>query len=243
MPNYTQYPAGIDLIQRLKNIGLSGVVSSNDDVIAGINMDADSIMLAAVSEFEYETDYVPFLAGSQDTTRSYDPSGPERRHSGHVYSVIRGGSKYLEIDGGLVSLTSVVTGITFDDTGTPQTGITRVLNRDFTIRPENAPARNRPYEWIEFFFPMYGMANSIQITGKFGFCTTLPAQVWRAILDRGVAIVLNDTTPAVNNGVIRWQEADSAEAFAEMPFEKVIALIDRRWRKTIEQYKRMDMHI
>src|SRR5580704_1881625 len=71
---------------------------------------------AASAEWERRTGYRPFLGSGVDSTRLFDPPGPNRRTlSG--YSLL-GGGRILDLESGIYGLTSLSIGVGQDAPGT-----------------------------------------------------------------------------------------------------------------------------
>lgn len=119
---------------------------------------------AATQEFQQLTGFVPFLKDSSDVERVYGPPG-------------RRASNVLELGAGLLSLTSLRVEVTSDQpSGRPLT-----QNRDFWLKPDNAAVEGRPYTWIKFLRPVFGLPSSIVVAGRWGFGATVPDDAWEAI--------------------------------------------------------------
>lgn len=135
----------------------------------------------AQAEFEKRTGRIPFLKDASDVARSFDPPGATSTLETSFY---KGGEKLLELDAGLLTCTSVAVGVTPGDPGAVLAAGTQ-----YRLMPQNAAVKNMPYEWIEFYFPVYGMPSSIVITGKWGYAANLPEDVWQCCLCIGAEYV------------------------------------------------------
>lgn len=117
---------------------------------------------AAKEDFEFRTGWEPFLATTQ--TRKYD--GME--------------SGLLDLEGGLLTLTSLKVGTTNDYAGDLQTE-----GRDFKLLPRNAPLRGRPYTMIEFAgYLRDSITGWVEIQGSWGRFATIPQVVYQAHLQQ-----------------------------------------------------------
>ena len=123
----------------------------------GLQMYIDS----AVEEWENNTGYTPFLADPSDSEVSFDGPAPLR---------------YLELKGAFASITSLYYGVTSTYAGTLGT-----VNSDYFTDTYLGAIIG-----IEFTGMISGQ-RSVKITGKKGFCTELPAKVYRAIIEKAAA--------------------------------------------------------
>ena len=144
-------------------------------------IDLDSAVNDAINWWQLQTGYAPFLAGASDTTRYFTPPGANEFHQGPLWYSLRGGSTKLWLDSGAKSITSVVTGISYDSTGAVVAGTTLVENTDYVLYPLNYAAKSLPVEWIEFYTRLWGSQKAISVTGKFGYANPLPDSAWNAI--------------------------------------------------------------
>lgn len=216
--NYTKWPTPDDLEQFL--IG-ANVWPSEDDQVASARRQAEASLSGAVSDLEVGTGYYPFLAGDEDETRPFtvvDEQG------------------YLDLEGGLLSLTSVTV------SGTAQT-----LNQQVFLEPTNAPSRRRPYEQLLFTSPysvgggaVYRRRNAILVTGIWGFCTQIPPDVWNAVLRKGAHTTLTSTN----------QDPDAASLSEDgfnVQFDPVgvidpktlLANLEKEFEKAVAKWKRV----
>ena len=143
---------------------------------------------SAVANFERKTGWVPFLSGAADETRLFDATDE------------RG---LLHLEAGIVAVTSVLVA-----------GESYVPNVNCWLRQSNAPAHKYPYDQIQFpqgisaVHPgMY--PNQIAVTGRWGYCAVLPADVWDAVRQGAAAMTALRLTP-ISEGVIRTNTEDNA---------------------------------
>lgn len=250
----TAYPTADDLLNLLEQAGMKTLAGDAfETLISRVTAALQSYVQASIDEFEQRTGFLPFLAGTRDqdgnrvttpttTTRYYTPSGPERNHHTFGTAVVRGGGRMIEIDGGLLQVDSITTGLTYDETGAPANGTARVVHRDCTLRPENALQMGQPYEIIEFYAPLYGMARSIRITGLFGYCSRLPEDVWQAILGGAAVQMQAQCGLVVTEGVSKVKldngiDVQFAGDALETHFKPWAAKFDR----TVSRYLREDV--
>jgi len=148
---YTSYPTEAELQAFLVNAGVVGTPPE------GVQIYLDG----AAEEWESKTGYKPFIADAEDSTSYYDAPYP---------------SRFLDLCGAFVSITSLNYGVTSTSDGTDGTA-----NSDYF-----AHYRGDAIVGIEFTGLPYGQ-RSIKIVGKKGFCTEIPARVYRAILEKAAA--------------------------------------------------------
>jgi hypothetical protein len=134
----------------------------------------------AQGEFQQRTGRVPFLEDSVDVARVFDPPGGRSKLEPSFYL---GGEKLLELKAGLLSCNAVAVGVTPDNPD----GQAMDLARQLRLLPSNAAVEGKPYSQIEFYFPVYGAPNSIVVTGKWGYSSAVPDDVWAACLRLGAA--------------------------------------------------------
>lgn len=191
-------------------------------------LDLDGALASAKTEWEKRTGWVPFLfapagGGSGETTRRYDPPGNK-------------GSYILALDGGLISLTSLLVSVTVD---TPA-GTALTVDKDFFLQPYNAPAEGRPYEWIEFCSAVRGMPASVRVTGTFGFSASIPDDAFQALL-RGAASELGpELAQALSKGQIEWKQGDESAKYGDDPLSAFINGCRSPFERGIGRYRRID---
>lgn len=67
------------------------------------------------------------------------------------------------------------------------TGTEVTLDTDFYCYPANS----EPKLWLKFNFPLYGVSQSIAVSGNWGYSDELPADVFEALLRCGAGIAYN----------------------------------------------------
>lgn len=155
------YPTESDLQAFLVS---AGVVSSAPSGVA-------AYVDGAIAEWESMTGFRPFLGESSDSTSYYDGPYP---------------SRFLDLLGGYVSITSLAIGITATDT----TGTAQTANEDWF-----AKYQGQAITGVEFSGLVSG-SRSIKIVGKKGYSATLPADAYQAILQKAAA----DAFPYLTQG-------------------------------------------
>ena len=196
-------PTAADLQQSLVSIGMLANPPSDTEKL----LDLDSMVNAAVREWERVSGYRPFLANAADVTRVFNPPGPNEQ-VGRYWVQLRGGGYKLIFDNGLASLTSLYTGVSTGNAGT-----LRTLNTDFYLYPQNATAEGKPYQWAEFTFRLWGTQQAIHITGKWGYGATLREDAWRSILKMAQADALERLIAFRFNGLQSWTTGGTTEKY------------------------------
>lgn len=91
-----------------------------------------------------------------------------------------------------------------------------------------------PSMWIDRF--PAGRSN-VKITALWGFASTVPDDVWQAIVYQASGIVINMSLFKTQGYLIKWQEADVSEVRNYMdPFKFFSSVMD--YKGTIKLYKR-----
>lgn len=133
----------------------------------------------AQREWEHLTGRTPFIGGSS-FAQTFDPPGSHPATL--AYAAIYGGARVLPVRPGCIgNPVSVSIG-----------GVMKILNSDYRMLPLNAAQRGRPYEMIEFFYPIYSAASSIVIEADWGFADSIDQDVWFDVLKLGGALVAQD---------------------------------------------------
>lgn len=182
---------------------------------------------AAQIEFQERTGRIPFIKDSSDVARVFDPPGA---YSALEQTFYKGGEKILELDSGLLSCTSIYLGVTPDNTGTQMD-----LARQLRLMPANAPAMGHPYEWVEFYFPVYGAPSSIVITGKWGYSATVPDDVWQACLRLGASIAAKDILEGIMSTPNMFKEGDETQT--QPAFDALGQTWERYANRVIARYR------
>lgn len=118
--------------------------------------------------------------------------------------------------------------ITYQPTGSSAETLT--LNTDYWCGPENAIARGKPLEWIEFDKQWTGLIDrtlrrALQITGLWGYAETLPDDVWLAVCMRGAWNVWQQVTFGSTEGMLGFKEGDLSVDYGL-----------ERWRDPVRQW-------
>jgi hypothetical protein len=190
----TAMPTGVDLSRFIEGAGLT---------IPNGYLDLDGAVYSAIEEWEERTGFMPFFTPATDpsATRYYSPGS---------ITIAPNDQPVLELGAGLLSVQTFMVGVTPTDPGKALTSVT-----DYILCPVNAPAKQKPFTYITFISPfaMFGNVgpmypNSIQVTGRWGYWTSVPEAAWRAILCGAAARLAPQLSLAIRDGVARWTEGD-----------------------------------
>jgi hypothetical protein len=171
--------------------------------------DATHITLAALAQ-AHNGSATPFMV-QPVTTRFFDPPGPRSPQSG-VQSLC-GGGRILELDPTLVSLVSVsISGVPFT---LGQPGVVTGEGQ-FWMEPVNDPFADppQPYNYINFWAPIWGLPQSVAVTGVFGWGIEVPDEVFDAVLRRAHVLCMPAIAGARSNGLAQSEEGQTMERFA-----------------------------
>lgn len=185
------YPADADMLTRFTD---AGITPPGSDTRA-------KALAWAIARWQRRTKWQPFLSDGQQHTYNYDPAAP--RQLGRTMLVWKGGAQLLELRQGLISLTSLTIDTTAYTVGT-----------DFWLRPDGAPERGRPYEYIEFGMPVYGQDEGIAITGVWGFALQVPDDAFEDILDGAIQKVMPLIAMRESKGRAKRQQGETVEQYA-----------------------------
>ncbi len=180
---YTQWPTPAEVQAQLELSGaMAGVSDDLSDVIqVAIN--------ATVLDFSNITGWSPFLSTGVDSTRNFDAPGPYN----NGYMGRQGGGNKLFLEAGLISVTS----IKID-------GVLQVADTDYKLV---APDVGYPSTKVLFLKGrVYSEPLGIEIIGKWGFGTNIPADAWEAVRDKSAATMLGPL------GTLRRVTAEAAQS-------------------------------
>ena len=189
---------------------------------------------AAVAEWERRTGYRPFLGSGVNSTRAYDPPGPNRRTlSG--YSLL-GGGRILDLESGIYGLTSLSIGVGQDAPGTAL-----VLGTDFWLEPLNADVIGVPWQRVRFRAPIFGLESSVSVVGLFGYGSVIPEDAWQAIARLGCALGLSQLAEGLKVGAVKWAEENVSEAYDPLLIGSLGETM-RTWaERVLAGYRRVDL--
>lgn len=215
MPTYTDYPSGADLESMLTEAGFES---------CGVDLEAS--IEEAISWWEIETGYKPFLQGSS-ASYFYDPPGPNQK------GLNKGGGKELFLARGFTAVTAVATGITPEDA----VGTVLTVGTHYRLKPYNAAADNVPYTKIEFTYPVWGLAASIKVTGTPGYAAEIPASAYRGILKMAGAETLRSLRESMSISPTEWKEDDVTERLSIENVGKLGNTWTADAKKAVEMYR------
>ena len=168
-------------------------------------LDFDGAIGSAIEEFESRSGWLPFFSSGQTETRTYDPPGPPTGQQGYLLA-LRGGDQVLHVDPILTFVSLTVGGVAY-------AGGPGVSQPQFVLKPFNAPAYKKPYTQIEFVVPVFGAPQSIAITGVFGRCLVLHADVNPALIAKAAAILHPQIGLSISGGRALRKAGDEEEQY------------------------------
>lgn len=221
-------PTHIELREYLMGAGVLESVLTD----AQKSIDLSGTAAAAIADWERDTHWEPFLSSGQDVTLTFSPGDV-------LYPPNE--LPMLDLDGGVLSVTSLTVGVTQTNPGTVLTQDT-----DFFLMPGRAPRKGKPYTYIEFYranFASFGwmgapVPNSIVLVGKTGYSLTVPDDVFQSVLYRG-AKRLGPQLSAKFGGLTGWSEADAKETYGADPFAAFLDRAGEAYSETVKRYRRV----
>jgi hypothetical protein len=206
------YPTADDLKDFIKSTGLTSDVS----VAPYSYMDWEGAVEAAAEEFERSVGWFPFLSSGSASARTFDAPVPNYRDLPR-----------LELQGGLVSLTSVTA-----------SGNT-ITTPNLVTKPDNATSRGLPITALAFWrvaFPP--TPKCVTVTGVWGFCSTLPSAVSRAVTARAAQLLFAEVSMGVSGGIVRKKEGDEEWQYGNDDFKMAMEEYGRQFQEIVRRYKR-----
>lgn len=216
------YPTASDLGAFLDATGLTNA----DGTALSTALSSRLAIAIAASRDRFERDvHRVMLAASTTTTRSFNPP------------VSRTGALHID---DLAALTSVV----YQPQGSEAQTLT--VQVDYWIEPINAAAKLEPItrlifrrRWLEPIWP--SMQQSIQVTGKWGYATDLPAAAYEAMLARAALGLLGHIIPLVTGGMTAFTEADVKEDYGSTPLGCSVSLWKAVDADAVRQFRRWEI--
>lgn len=193
---YNNFPTDLDVINFLTGLQLWN--SSFTNLVSGY---CDT----AINKFQSLTGRIPFISETTPSSSYYDPSGSYSRQMNYPW---RGGSRVLELETGYTDISYVGLGSTIDNPA----GNSMDLQRALRFRPYNYLNLGVPIEDIEFLFLNWGIPKSIVVVGTRGYSSTVPADVWNAILGESAYLFLPVVAAYISGlagGASELRKADS----------------------------------
>lgn len=199
MASHSTYPTQLELEDYIRSLGVINPRTVDEALaLMRLGQKADAIR----PDWESRTAYTPFLKDVSDVTRYYDPPGPEQD------GARRGGGRSLQLNAGLVTLTSLTVGYTPTAAGQVLTN-----GADFDLTDAgggyNAAAEDRPYECVEFRYRQFGAPRSIKIVGKWGYSAAIPGDAWDAMLKYGAYLSFEELTLQISRGLFSRRNLNS----------------------------------
>jgi hypothetical protein len=112
----------------------------------------------------------------------------------------------------------------------------------YWLSPVNNPARGWPYEFIEFWTPVIGSPQSVVVTGKWGFSTTIPEDVFQSILAGAAWKIMSPAASKRSQGAAQRTQGEVSERYAAGKDAGAWAYECGLWRETwlegIQSYRR-----
>jgi len=172
MADYTKYPTGADLEVLLKSVN----AWPDDSLTTQVALAREQAQIAAdgaAFEFERSTGWLPFLAKETATARPFDGTDE---------------SGVLDLKAGLLASPAPIAQLTVGN---------KVYQEDISywLQPATAPDQGLPYTRLQFIHSIFGgltwsLPNRMTITGRWGYCDSLPPDVWVAIQKKGAVELL-----------------------------------------------------
>lgn len=166
-------------------------------------LDLSGALTAAVERWEEMTHYWPFLStGNANETRYFE--GP----NGYI----------LDIDGGLITFTSLSSGLVYEAGGTNSlsAGTARTNYQDIRLHPTNAAAKGKPWTTIELGWSPNG--GLIAVTGEWGYCNdaNLPESARRAVMAIAADWLMPQISMLMSNGaLVELERGDERKKWAD----------------------------
>lgn len=239
------YPTSEDLVAKL--ISGSAIKLPMDELSA--LLDLNGAVAGAIARFERFTGYAPFWSGGADvdaTARIYDlpPVNAQingaangisgNGYGGYWYGFNCGRMWDLDLEAGAVAVTIVEAGTTIYTIGPGDpNGI------QTSLLPQNARALNKPFQVVRFYQrPWTTGPQTLSITARWGYCDTMPADAWNAILNRAALQVVPELIMRLRGLVAQWTEADVTEKYFDNPFKDSVTFWEKDYREVSVWYKR-----
>lgn len=193
----TAYPTADEVADRLEAMGIT---VPSDAIL-------NAILNASITAWENATGYHPFLNAEETVSTRYFPVC----------------NRLIDFKGGIIAVpTSLTAGGYYNESGVYSGGTVQVVRRDFLLKPDNALAEGKPYNYC--LIPgWYDTEKSpdVAIVAPFGYCSALPADVWEAILEEAVlrAASLDPVNvgstmgvESVKQGPVEWKYGSSSSS-------------------------------
>lgn len=187
--SYAEWPVLLDVQTRLEEMGLT---APGDDTI-------EAAIAAAVGAWEQATRHFPFLGTGVDATFYRPATG---RHSDGTL---------LDFKCGITDEpTSLTVNGYYDENGAYQGGTALVLNRDYTLYPEDAVENGKPYTYCVIHWQY--LSGRAKIVAPKGYAETVPALAWESVmleillrLTPQLMIAESGAAESIKQGPVEWK--------------------------------------
>lgn len=148
------------------------------------------------------------------------------------------GGGYLDLAQDLAALTSVV----YFPQGAVS-GETWVENIDFWVRPYNAAADGKPFLGLElkrrFMSPLLpAMHKSIQVTGRWGYGTSIPEDAWLAMIFRALVLMKASVQWKLSGGLVRTADTGVERLYSDDPGKGMWQEWEGDFEAAVKRYQR-----
>lgn len=229
-PDYSRFPSGFDLKRYLRSLNCIPA-ESLEAALAGMRCGAK--VAAAQKLFERQTGWQPFLADPADVTRSFDPPGTQ----GGPWT--SGGERALFLNAGLLAVTSLKTNVS-----TTYAGDLLTIDEDYWLEPTEAAIVGTPYTEVRFVSRQWGGPHSIQITGRWGYASTLPEDAWDAILKKAASLCVPELTLQISRGIVSFTDMKTQVVYSNStakPFQFEQQSWEAAWDLATLMYRRVSL--
>lgn len=229
---YTAYPTSANVLELLPSTIAAGVPS----------FESDAAIDSAISEFENQTGWRPFL--SNDVAEERILPAPDYRT----------GRSILKLPQGAIEVTEVEVDLNESGVGTVLT-----VEREYHLEPTGADDDNRPFTRIVFgrFGPDFqgtyiisdaiyarqsAFAGKCKVTAKWGFCLEIPAEVYLAIARKAAGDILAGARTRLSGGMVSWEEGDVKENYGSgsSSIDTTINEWNTKFQNIVAKYARLD---
>lgn len=227
----TAYPTGTDVSTALVAAGVISTMPTEQDKLLMLDTFAGDAKIA----WEDATGWHPFLADTATSSRTFYPQGPNKGED--LYGTRMGGDRVMRLHDGLLSCTSLTIGISPSDAGTLLTE-----HDDYYLEPVEAAIKHRPYEHIRFAARMWGLPESVEIVGRWGFWSEVPEDAWLAILYRGMMSAIDMVAAGMTGGATQIKLGESTFVFSDKgAFTAQKTAWTAQWRSMVLKYRRENL--
>jgi hypothetical protein len=233
MAQFAQYPQGSDVSEFLASCGL----------VVAPDFDFDTPAREAQEEWEQRAGWFPFLNVKGDELIVLDNSergwgwGASGYGSfGGGFGAWRSGGRILDLECGVLSVKALKINEQLLTEG-----------RDYRLMPRNARRAGLPFTFIDFFGWGFNWAlignGEVWITAKCGYCDTLPARVWSAVLRRAVSRCAPQISLGISGGLAEHRRGDELQRYSagvgSGPLAEQIAQWDSRFEQIVLEFSRI----